>query len=87
MQMHMDLAVQAYTRSVCNLGMDSGINLDLLVNQQLYALILFVFILELYRVCSRKEELEAGMKVKQGQTKYRANGCTSSRASPRAVHL
>jgi hypothetical protein len=85
MQMHMDLTMQAYTRSVCNLGMDSGINLDVFVNQQLYAIILFVFILELYRVCSRTEELEVGMKVKQCQTKYRAmhvlprvpSGCAS----------
>jgi hypothetical protein len=77
MQMHMDLAMQAYTRSECNLGMDSGINLDVFVNRQLNAIILIVFILELYRVCSRKEELEVGIQVKQGQIKYgtvRANG-------------
>lgn len=51
MHMHMDLATQAYTRSVCDLGMDSGINLDISVKRQPYAY-LICFILDLYRVCN-----------------------------------
>lgn len=44
MQMHMDLATQAYTRSVCDLGMDSGINWIFLSSNS-HMIILFVLYL------------------------------------------